>query len=171
MLLLLLSNKCTTLHFIKNRCNIASFTHADVWAKFCSEGAECLLGHLTQTRPSIYRVWSTSRETAENSIAGSARSNRWWYSRSYMWGVAKIFTSGHSKVGFNRTPPWLWVCIVVFHSHDNTEVWKHDVFRGLTTRCVQRHGNTMHSEAWQHNAGWIQHLRTQVQHEFWKPSC
>ncbi len=22
-----------------------------------------------------------------------------------MWGVAKIFTSGHSKVGFDQTPP------------------------------------------------------------------
>ncbi len=44
------------------------------------------------------------RETAENSIAGSARSNRWWYSRSYMWGVAKIFSSRHSKGEFDWTP-------------------------------------------------------------------
>ncbi len=43
----------------------------------------------TQTRP----------ETADNSSSGSARLNR-----SYMWGVAKIFTSGHSKGGFDRTP-------------------------------------------------------------------
>ena len=56
----------------------------DVRAKFCIQGAECLLG---QTRP----------ETAENSSAGPARLN-------LIWGVAKIFTSGHSKGGFDRTP-------------------------------------------------------------------
>ncbi len=38
--------KCITLHFIKNICNVASFTHADLRAKLCLQGAECLLDHL-----------------------------------------------------------------------------------------------------------------------------
>ncbi len=38
----------TKVHYVTlyKECNVASFTHADMRAKFCIHGAECLLGHL-----------------------------------------------------------------------------------------------------------------------------
>ncbi len=71
LLVLLISNHTLTgaiiftkVHYVTlyKECNVTSFTHADMRAKFCIHGAECLLGHLDQ-------------ETAENSSTGSARLN------------------------------------------------------------------------------------------------
>ncbi len=67
LLVLLISNHTLTgatiltkVHYVTlyKECNVASFTHADMRAKFCIHGAGCLLGHLDQ-------------ETAENSSTGA----------------------------------------------------------------------------------------------------
>ncbi len=69
--MLLISNRTLTgaiiltkVHYVTlyKECNVASFTHADMRAKFCIRVAEYLLGHLDP-------------ETAENSSAGSAQLN------------------------------------------------------------------------------------------------
>ncbi len=52
--MLLISNRMLTgaiiltkvLRTLYKECNVASFTHADMRAKFFIHGAECLLGHL-----------------------------------------------------------------------------------------------------------------------------
>ncbi len=53
--MLLISNRALTgaiiltkVHYVtlNKECNVASFIRADMRAKFCIHGAECLLGHL-----------------------------------------------------------------------------------------------------------------------------
>ncbi len=95
--MLLISNRTLTgaiiltkVHYVTlyKECNVASFTHADMRAKFCIRGAECLLGHLD---PENSREFKRRFSTIEQTMI---------FQKLYV-GVAKIFTSGHSKGGFD----------------------------------------------------------------------